>query len=301
MERVETASRWSLVEPLPGPNWYVSVWSDGAGTFWLTGLPSFGRPAPIARSTDGGHTWALEDLLSRRSHTRVRGAPGGEPWVIGERGMVVTRRDGTWKRVRTGLKGWVHGLWCPSPETVYLTADGAIARTHDAGRTWSFTETTFALSTVVGDGAGSFVAAGKDGVILRSDDGARWSVTREAQPMKQGNIPRYLRALATFAPGCFVAAGDDAVLRSDDGGRTWRDVTPQGLREVMSLCVTASVTWFVGALERIVRSDDRGATWVVEHAHEGPGHAWVYALDVDADGRGFAVGPHNTGYLRAAD
>jgi photosystem II stability/assembly factor-like uncharacterized protein len=292
---------WTFLHPMHGPGWYASAWGDGAGTLWLTGVLSLGRPSPIARSTDGGRTWSLEAFTSRRNHTRIRGVPGGAPWVAGYEGMLVTLTKGRWKRLRTGLSVILHGLWCASPEVVFVCGGaGTIASTRDAGRTFAVARcpTEATLYDVRGDGAGSFVAVGEDGVILRGDDGARWDLVPPPDRPPTGAAYRGLKSLATWAPGGFLAAGGDALLRSDDGGRTWRDATPKGLRNLTEVFVSASGQWFVGSLERIVRSDDRGASWCVEHAMRGPMHRWVYALHVEADGSGVAVGPHNTGYLR---
>jgi photosystem II stability/assembly factor-like uncharacterized protein len=148
------------------------------------------------------------------------------------------------------------------------------------------------------------VAVGRGRAVLRSDGGARWEVVPARAGVPAGAPHDTLSALRSVGPGRFLAGGDALLLRSDDGGRAWRDVTPPCLKErggITSLCVTPRGRWYVGSLERVARSDDEGATWVVEHTLEGGLHRWVYALDVGDDGRGVAAGPHGTVYLRAPE
>lgn len=301
MSRTQPAPTWTAFEPLPGDtNWWTKAWSDGAGAFWIEGVPKPGQPSIVARSTDHGRTWSSVDFALGYV-SGLRGEPGGEPWMVGTKGLLVTRRKGAWKRLNTKNKATLNGVWCASPELVVVCgAEGLIASSRDAGRTWTVAErlTRSNLYDVVGDGHGGYVAVGDGAVILRSEDGLRWTVAREPVPSRPNAGQPSLSSLAASGPGCFLAGGNDSLLRSDDGGRSWRGVTPPRVEVIAAVCATASGSWFVGAHDRIVRSDDRGETWQVEHAIKKGERRMFSSLHVDADGRGVAVGPNNAGYLR---
>lgn len=297
----ETAFRWLLHTPVEGPNWWRSATGDRAGNLWITGSPSLGRPAPIALSRDGGVSWEVEPFVSRKGHECMRCAPDGTPWIVGVAGTVLARVRGRWKRLRPGTKNHLFGVAFEGERTVCVVgAEGTILRSEDAGQRWIKLDavTDRSLFDVACDPRGRWVAVGEDRVVLCSDDGERWTVTQPPCDPPERGPRRRLSAVEPFGEGRFVAAGDTLVLRSDDGGATWTDVSPEGLSHVMSLCVTPSKTWFVGALVTVHRSANEGASWHAEHTHEGEGHAWIYGLHVLDDGRGVGVGPHNTCWLR---
>lgn len=298
-----STSPWTLVDPFPFHHFFYGVWRDGDRVAIVGGC-AHDRPAPIVCSTDGGATWALEDFVSRRDFYAVTADARGDLWVAGAGGTLLTRRKGTWKRLRTGIKEHISRVWCDAPGSAYVLAHPhTLARTLDDGRTWEtlVSGTEVKLRGLCSDRAGTFAAVGVGNVIVRSEGGGRWEAAQVDAPPSEGPQGG-LSAVRSFGAGRFVAAGDALVVRSDDGGRTWRDVTPACVKErgsVTSLCVTPKGTWYLGSLERIFRSDDEGATWVVEHTLASTLHRWVYGLDVDDDGRGVAVGPHSTVYLRA--
>ncbi|MFO0609724.1 MAG: hypothetical protein U0324_41585 [Polyangiales bacterium] len=296
-------SPWRELTDFPFRHFFYGAWRDG-DRLAIVGGCSLGKPAPIVCSLDGGATWALEDFTSRRDFRCVTADARGDLWVGGDLGTLLTRRKGKWKRLRTGITKGIGRVWCEAPGVVYAVShEGVIARTLDDGRTWETLArgTEAVLRALCGDRAGAFVAVGVGNAIVRSDGGERWEAVGAGVPAVE-NARDSLSAVRSFGPGRFLAGGEALLLRSDDGGRAWRDVTPACVKErgcVTSLCVTPKGTWYVGSLERIFRSDDEGATWVEEHRLAPGGmHRWVYALDVGDDGRGVAVGPHGTVYLR---
>ncbi|MFO0624318.1 MAG: hypothetical protein U0325_01775 [Polyangiales bacterium] len=296
------AASWSLSHPFKNA-WCHSVCAEPDGTFWVVGSCAYQDAAVFASSRDGGRTWTPSPFAVQKDLARVRGAPDGEVWVSGRLGTLLARRDGVWKRLRVGTKAHLQGLAFAADGRAWVVGvGGLLAHSANRGRTWTVLPTVVegTLSDVACDARGALVAVGMDEVILRSDDGLAWSVVDAPKPPAPGGARRSLARVVSWAPGCFLAVGDDRVRASTDGGHAWRALDVPNAQDLTSACITADGRWFVGGLNVILRSDDQGATWVTEHAHDGSSHAWVYDLCVTADGQGVAVGPHSTAWLRAS-
>jgi photosystem II stability/assembly factor-like uncharacterized protein len=126
---------------------------------------------------------------------------------------------------------------------------------------------------------------GTDGSLLRSEDGARWSIVETTNPAD-------LASAAVDSTGkVLIAVGKQGtILRSVDGGRSFRaatnDTTDTDLRSVA--WHAASSAWIAaGTGGRILRSRDDGKTWSVV-----PSSAAVdfHALFVDPKTRDVLIG-----------
>ena len=127
-------------------------------------------------------------------------------------------------------------------------------RTADAGKTWTrqasgVTADLRALAvTVSRDGRFVGVAAGDNGALLRTSDGATWRRV-------DASLFETLRSAATTSDGSLLLVSGDAgtLLRSDDGGVSWTSLVV-GSANVTEVTLDAS-----GSLA--VAVDDTGATW----------------------------------------
>ncbi|MEC8513023.1 MAG: oxidoreductase [Planctomycetota bacterium] len=137
---------------------------------------------------------------------------------------------------------------------------------------------------------------------------ASWSaapdpVTPDPAGLRLGAIEQgpSLRGLcAVSADVCWVTGSGPTVALTTDGGASWRDVTPLlitgedpalDVRDVHARDATRA--WVMcagpGGASRILRTDDGGATWTVEHRETDPA-SFLDGFDMDATERAVAYG-----------
>lgn len=100
-----------------------------------------GLDGKIAATTDGGKTWAFQEVegdFSEPLYT-VQLFPDGSGWAAGVAGEVMKRENGQWKPADLGMRvfGWLREVKFADPNTGWLVGGfGTILKTRDGGKTW---------------------------------------------------------------------------------------------------------------------------------------------------------------------
>jgi len=209
-----------------------------------------GQQATYVRTTDGGATWqegrievSLEGVsedatlaMSDPTIYDVHFVDEKTGWMVGEFGKIYHSTDGgvTWTEQQNALLGqagitdalnlptWFGVRFINATEGIVVGLEGKIAKTTDAGKTWTFTGLELAeVSTDplyaprwIGKNDGWIVGAA--GRVLRMNNGT-W------KPASLG-----LRAVTWFRSVDFfdensgwIVGGYGTILRTTDGGKTW--------------------------------------------------------------------------------
>lgn len=133
-------------------------------------------------------------------------------------------------------------------------------------------------------GNGTFVAVGKNGTILWSDDGVAWSVARQAQ--------REALAAVAFGGGWFVAVGREGTIRTSADGREWKTRISHTGEQLNSVAYGGGRFVAVGAKGTVLRSAD-SVSWT----QVGAGTAGALSSVGYGNGRFLAVEPGGTIHL----
>jgi Photosynthesis system II assembly factor YCF48/Putative zinc-finger len=96
-------------------------------------------PATVEHSTDGGRTWAAQEMPT---HAALAAATAPAPtvcWIVGKAGTVLLTVDGrTWQSVAFPETADLVSITAPSADAATVTtADGRTFSTTDRGRSWS--------------------------------------------------------------------------------------------------------------------------------------------------------------------
>jgi photosystem II stability/assembly factor-like uncharacterized protein len=125
----------------------------------------------------------------------------------------------------------------PANQVGYLSGYGAILKTIDAGKTWSFTDAKndyFKEMSWKNEQEG--VAVGYAGSIIKTiDGGGSWKTIRNGNSITKKKI--HFLAITQNSSNRYVAVGEKGcVCISDDGGTTWQEfksVSKEDLRSVI--------------------------------------------------------------------
>lgn len=145
----------------------------------------------ILHSGDGGETWTRQrdDRINDRPLFSIYFKDGRHGWAVGLWSLMLATEDGgkTWSEIKLdnppdGGKADrnLFGIFSDRNGTLYILAErGAVLRSEDAGKTWTYQLTGYKGSFWTGLALddGSIVVAGLRGTIYRSSDrGQTWSV-----------------------------------------------------------------------------------------------------------------------------
>ena len=206
----------------------------GGGVYALTLAPDgtlcVGLKGRIARSHDGGQSWAFVD----------EGLPP-EAAVL--------------DIIATGHAA--HGY------TLYAVAGDGVYRSTDEGRTWQRHGKGFRgaeVEALAWDGTGGMIAATQLGLYRRPAGKQQWKLV--AQPFES----KHFYGLSSDAATHTIYAGmERGLVRSTDGGETWEevisDLTPHGIFGVMVDPDDPDHLFIRLAFERIYESRDGAYAW----------------------------------------
>lgn len=186
---------------------------------------------------------------------------------------------------------------------VAVGAGGEILASADGGKSWQPETAPSRLSLLGVTVQGSQrIAVGIMGQILRKDGSSAWKA------VDSGTQER-LFAVSMNASGQAVAVGSfGTLLVSEDAGRSWSARSPdwnsyfQGFAETLGDGFSphlyavrvdeAGHILVAGEMNTILRSDDQGRSWTLLHRGDlsPDGRASIFAMDIGADGEGYAVG-----------
>jgi photosystem II stability/assembly factor-like uncharacterized protein len=222
-----------------------------------------GTHVGIYESRNGGRSWTFLQLEGDDAMNFAR-ASGQTVWTAGHNVLARSTDGGTtWADVRPdGLPSLdIHGFAVdpkdPSRMYAAVAGEGLFGST-DGGTSFRL------LSTDVGPGVfglaigynGRIFAADPEEGVFASDDGGRsWdSVTRE---LSVGV------AVSPEDPDTVLAAGQPGVLLSRDGGKTWQTVLSlrDGAGPVAWAPSDPKIGYAVGFDRKLYRTADGGASW----------------------------------------
>lgn len=186
-------------------------------------LLTAGFGGAIARSTDGGRSWARvpSGTRARLYGGTVSPSPHRTVWLVGENGTVLSSRD-----------------------------DGATFQRDS-------TPTDERLLAVTVTPSRRVVAVGDGGIVLSRDRSASWRIARAPEPGVAG-----LRAIVPRGDGeSLLAMGYDGLRVVEQGDGIWRREDAAAGDAVYGLASSSQEIWGCGAFGSITRSVDGGASF----------------------------------------
>jgi hypothetical protein len=237
-----------------------------------------------------GQMWAAETLPLTGILRAVWASGSGDVWAAGERGNVLRRVGGTWRRERGGAGGMpgLNGIWGSGPNDVWFVGDGSTVLRWDGTNLVSASSGVSSdLSAINGTSLQNLWAVGAQGGIYRwNQAGSAW--TKQEQTFTSG----VLYSVWTTAANDVWAVGQSGVALHNDGSG-WKGYTT-GLASAVGVYAAAdNQVWAVGRAmltQSSAIAHFNGATWTtvpvpmtkpLQAIHgRGPNEIWAVGGDM---------------------
>lgn len=206
---------------------------------------------PIARTMDGGKTWASVPGPWYGSYHSIDFTDSSHGWAVGVMwpvmaASVIHTTDGgtTWVEQPSGAPAPLTAVSAVDADDAWAVGrDGSIVHTVDGGDTWvrQDSKTTNILSAVCFVDSDNGWVSGNAGTILHTTDGgATWT------PQLTGTTVA-LSSLSFSDKMHGWASGSRTVLRTEDGGATWRQQATGATSDIWGIDGgDATHAWAVG-------------------------------------------------------
>lgn len=262
----DVGESWSLLDPVPTLSWLLQS-PVAPFPIWAS--------SPAASSHDGGLTWNAapfdgQPVFDGRSADTVflntyqaleRTEDGGRTWDTVELPDAVAE---------------IHAVvTCPPPDSclyvMYRRASDdtayptRIARSNDRGHEWAepvplpdgYFYNPDAIA-VLPDSTDHLMASGGDALEESRDGGRTWTSLEVPGVNNVGSIA-VLPDSTLLVASSHLGIPEDLVVRSTDNGETWNEV-PEGIGRLVVSRAQPDTVFILGI--SLLRSDDRGQTWV---------------------------------------
>ena len=270
--------------------WLLSSWgyvwrSDDFGASWtyhksegrldhgcfITDRKGFvvGGRGFLARTDDGGRTWAQLPLEDPNDYLRDIYFYGAERGVAGGAGGAAYRTvDGgaTWRKVATPTTTLILGVYAQTADKWWaLGMEGLVMRSFDGGATWKVVNVPqtegFGMRRLAFADASHAAMVGNEGTVLYSEDaGETWRRVSGYYPA----WPFFTEVAFADATRGWAAGGDGKVYRTDDAGASWtRQPTPFSEYYTYNgiSAISRDEAWVVGGPSAVIHTTDGGEHW----------------------------------------
>jgi len=147
---------------------------------WTCGGSYLNNSGWIAKTTDGGETWTLQEDTLRMDVIRISFADRNNGCAVGSWGRVLWTTNGgaTWERNVSATGAYIYGVTMIDESTAIATAEGgSIVRTTNAGKDWQRAKSGGGghMLAISMSSRSRGVVVGSHGLIrLTVDSGATW-------------------------------------------------------------------------------------------------------------------------------
>jgi photosystem II stability/assembly factor-like uncharacterized protein len=258
------------------------------------------------KTTDGGESWALQQVAGRRPFFSASCVDSRTAWVSSTEGKIFATTDGgaTWQEQQTPVERNLFKVAFSTPKRGTAVGDfGIIVHTEDGGATWTEVglPEDFKLPEIAEEQGVlpndallyglSFVDAdtgwlsGEWGTILKTvDGGATWK-----QQQSGTEVTLFGIGFSDSMNG--VAVGiDSTIVRTEDGGVSWQPVpSPFDERAYYEVAVAGQIGWIAGNQGTILVSNDGGRVWKLVQTPKDIWSEWFRGVSLLGN-RGLIVG-----------
>jgi photosystem II stability/assembly factor-like uncharacterized protein len=216
----------------------------------------------LAQSTDGGYTWQKMEGAGITGGEAISFADSLHGVIGGYGGAAFRTTDGgnTWINARTDLLSNFSGVSFASHDLGYAAGRSVIARTKDAGMSWSPTVVEGgAFGDIVALDATTAIAAGSNGVVVKTTDGGdHWT------QVNTGGLGGSKLCFSDPLQGTLFGSGG-SLLRTTDAGSSWTQLRNIPTNRVSSAAfATPDIGIAVGWSGSILRTANGGLTGIEE-------------------------------------
>ena len=200
---------WSNPKPQGNHLFDVSLYDQNVGF-------AVGLQGAIARSTDGGQTWALQASGTTEPLSGVSATGPMTAVAVGANGTILrtVNRGVTWKRVQTGVIAHLDDVDFADAFHGIAVAHDVTLRTSDGGVTWKSLSRGFEDVDMV-DGSTAF-AVRQANIYRTTDGGATWDSLASAPDFRR------LHGVSFSDGTTGTVVGElGTILRTADGGVSW--------------------------------------------------------------------------------
>lgn len=273
----DAQSNWNAVKNGGAVGDLVTVYFTSAERGFVAGDGGY-----LAQTDDGGKTWTKQTIGTIEDINEIYFRNDDNGYVVAGRKMFATGDGGRiWREIkiydpkdfRQGTPEFLsvrfadkkRGLIVGSLVNKDVVVDSLVMRTDDGGVTWARIIVPSKLELYhldfVSSSRGWIV--GDDGLILATADGGMNWVKQSSKTDKTLYNVDFRDSQEGYAVGGNRGVG--VILRTEDGGATWETVKTNFSKTFLRVDFADDKNgWIVGYGGTILRSNDRGKTWITQ-------------------------------------
>jgi photosystem II stability/assembly factor-like uncharacterized protein len=281
---------------------YMKVDFVNQDTGWITTQsPSITPISNVMKTTDGGMTWAAQNITIAHWIRNIQMINGKLGFMIGDSGIIYKTTDGgsNWTPKNIGTNDDLMGISFINQNEGWIVgrligeSTGIIIKTNNGGDTWVNKDTAIAnlqdvcfIDSLKGWAAayGDNFSGGR--IINTTDGGKSWNI----QITGSFTEVTFLDSLNGFALG--ISGSSSAHLYiTHDGGRNWlpSSMITGSLQDMQF--INRDTGYVVGFYGRIFMTRDAGKTWTQQQSYC---NRYLYSVDFTDSNNGWVVGSAGT-------